>query len=136
MSERVMKIPEFEYFDMGGKYSGNKRGRNEDDFNYRITPKDDITVQTWYGVNCFELSEQVSEAVFEKTRDGYHAMLDWIEEEFRTWNKSHRLISRMNGTFAIPEKDKFYVVIGKTDEEMSEEEMQFYLDLNHMEPYL
>ena len=79
-SERVFKIPEFEYFDMGGKYSGNKRGTSEDDFNYHIIPKDDIRVEVWYGVNCFDLSEIIAEQVFEKTRDGYHSMLDWIEE--------------------------------------------------------
>ena len=35
--DRVFKIPEFEYFDMGGKYSGCKRGKNFDDFSFRIT---------------------------------------------------------------------------------------------------
>jgi|GEM_PF-2539750 len=121
-SERVFKIPEFEYFDMGGKYSGNKRGTSEDDFNYHIIPKDDIRVEIWYGVNCFDLSEIVTEQVFEKTRDGYHAMLDWIEEQFHEWNKDHEVLTDMLGTWTIPEKDRFFVISGKRDNELTPEE--------------
>ena len=121
-SERVFKIPEFEYFDMGGKYSGNKRGTSEDDFNYHIIPKDDIRVEIWYGVNAFDLSEIVTEQVFEKTRDGYHAMLDWIEEQFREWNKEHKILTDALGTWTIPEKDRFFVVTGKCDNEFTPEE--------------
>lgn len=102
MEEKVFKIPEFEYFDMGGKYSGNKRGENQQDFNYRITPKEQITVQTWYGINCFEKSELVSEAVFEKNREGYHTACDWIEEQFITWHESHELLGTNRGYWSPP----------------------------------
>lgn len=97
MSERVFKIPEFEYFDMGGKYSGCKRGTKQDDFNFRFTPGENILAQTWYGINCFDKSELVSQAEFEKTRDGYRAACDWVEEQFKVWNKEHALLSPGKG---------------------------------------
>ncbi len=125
-SERVFKIPEFEYFDMGGKYSGNKRGTSEDDFNYHIIPKDDIRVEIWYGINAFDLSEIVSEQVFEKTRDGYHAMLDWIEEQFQLWSKEHKLLDKKLGTWTILEKDRFFVISGKRDDELTPEEWEHF----------
>lgn len=95
--ERVFKIPEFEYFEMGGKYSGCKRGANLDDFNFRFTPKEKLTAQTWYGVNCFDKSELVAEAEFEITRDGYHAACDWVEEQFKIWHKEHELLPPNKG---------------------------------------
>ncbi len=42
-----IKIPEYEYFQMGGHYSGSKRGMNFDDFNFHIVPKDEIKVDVW-----------------------------------------------------------------------------------------
>jgi hypothetical protein len=98
--EREFKIPEFEYFDMGGKYSGCKRGTRFDDFSFRITPKEEITVQIWYDIKCFDKSETVSEAVFEKTRDGYHRMLDFIEEQYKEWLKEHSPRSNSLGYFS------------------------------------
>ncbi|MBQ2823073.1 MAG: hypothetical protein IJF18_00665 [Oscillospiraceae bacterium] len=98
--ERVFKIPEFEYFDMGGKYSGCKRGANFDDYSFRITPKEIITVQIWYDIKCFELSETVAEKEFELTRDGYREMLDWIEEQYWVWRKDHMPKSNMLGYYA------------------------------------
>lgn len=102
MDERVFNIPEFEYFDMGGKYSGCKRGTKQDDFNFRFTPKEKISAQIWYGINCFDKSELVTEAEFEKTRDGYHSACDWVEEQFRVWNKEHDLISPGMGYWSKP----------------------------------
>ncbi len=98
--DKAFKIPEFEYFNMGGKYSGCKRGMNLDDFNFRITPKEEITVQIWYDIKCFDLSEKVAEAEFELTRDGYHEACDWIEEQFKIWLKDHKLRSNDLGYFA------------------------------------
>ena len=71
-----IKIPEYEYFQMGGHYSGSKRGMNFDDFNFHIVPKDEIKVDIWYGVKCYDLSEMVSDKVFEQSNDGYHEMID------------------------------------------------------------
>ena len=86
----VFKIPEYEYFEMGGKYSGCKRGDKFDDYSFRITPtKEDITIQIWYDIRCFDLSETVAEKVFAQSREGYHEMLDWIEEQYWIWRKDH-----------------------------------------------
>lgn len=93
MSEKAFKIPEFEYFEMGGKYSGNKRGAEQDDFNFRFTPKEKLTAQVWYGLNCFEKSELVSEAEFEITHEGYRAACDWVEEQVQVWLKCHKQLS-------------------------------------------
>lgn len=92
MSERVFKIPEFEYFKMGGKYSGCKRGTEQDDFNFRFTPGEKLLAQTWYGIYCFDKSELVSDAEFDLTRDGYAAACDWVEEQFQSWKKEHELL--------------------------------------------
>ncbi len=99
-SERVFKIPEFEYFSMGGKYSGCKRGMKLDDFSFRITPGEKITVHIWYDVKCFELSETVAESEFELTRDGYLAACLWIEEQYKEWLKEHSVRSNELGYFA------------------------------------
>ena len=92
MSERVFKIPEFEYFNMGGKYSGCKRGTKQDDFNFRFTPGEKLLAQIWYGIYCFDKSELACEAEFDMTADGYHAACGWTEEQFRNWNKEHELL--------------------------------------------
>lgn len=60
MEEKAFNIPEFEYFEMGGKYSGNKRGAVQDDFNFRFTPKEKLLAQIWYGINCFETARKKS----------------------------------------------------------------------------
>ena len=86
-----IKIPEYEYFQMGGHYSGSKRGMNFDDFNFHIVPKDEIKVDVWYGVKCYDLSEMVDGKIFEQSNDGYHQMLDWIEEQYQIWLKDHKL---------------------------------------------
>lgn len=106
MSNRAFKIPEFEYFDMGGKYSGNRRGENQMDFNFRFTPKEKILAQVWYGINCFEKSELISEAEFEITRDGYHEACDWIEEQFQIWHKDHELLARNLGYWSPPADER------------------------------
>lgn len=86
-----IKIPEYEYFQMGGHYSGSKRGMNFDDFNFHIVPRDEIKVDVWYGVKCYDLSEMVDGKVFGQSNDGYHQMLDWIEEQYQIWLKDHKL---------------------------------------------
>ncbi len=107
MDEKAFKIPEFEYFEMGGKYSGNKRGSSRDDFNFRLTPKEKLEAQIWYGINCFEKSELVSEAEFDLTRDGYHAACDWIEEQVGVWLKEHKMLSPELGIWSKPPEDFF-----------------------------
>lgn len=93
MSEKTFKIPEFEYFSMGGKYSGCKRGSAQDDFNFRFAPGDELNVQIWYGVNCFDKSELAAEKGFEMSEDGCRSACDWVEEQFRNWCKEHKLLS-------------------------------------------
>ncbi len=105
MGEKAFKIPEYEYFEMGGKYSGNKRGTKQDDFNFRIVPKEKITVQTWIGINCFEKSELLSEAEFELTREGYHAACDWIEEQVKLWCGEHEQLSPKLGYWSEQSED-------------------------------
>lgn len=100
MNEKAFKIPEFEYFEMGGKYSGCKRGAAQDDFNFRFTPGERLSAQTWYGINCFDKSELFAETEFDVTREGYIAACDWVEEQFRLWNKSHKLLPPDRGYFS------------------------------------
>lgn len=100
MNERAFNIPEFEYFEMGGKYSGCKRGLAQDDFNFRFTPKEKLTAQVWYGLNCFDKSELVSEEEFDITREGWKAACGWVEEQFRLWLENHSLLPPGRGYFS------------------------------------
>ncbi|MCM1328947.1 MAG: hypothetical protein NC253_05840 [Ruminococcus sp.] len=102
MNERIFKIPEFEYFEMGGKYSGCKRGAQQQDFNFRLTPGEKILAQVWYGVYCFDKSELVSESEFDKSRDGYRAACDWVEEQFKVWSENHEKLPPGRGSFSNP----------------------------------
>ncbi len=105
MSDKVFKIPEYEYFEMGGNYSGCKRGTNRDDFNFRISPKGAIKIQTWYDVKCFDKSILVNETEFEVTRDGYHAACEWIEKEYHEWEKEHTVRDSALGYFYDGDKE-------------------------------
>lgn len=99
-NDREFKIPEYEYFEMGGKYSGCKRGMNKDDFSFRITPSaENISLQIWYDIRCAELSEIVAEAEFEQNRDGYHQVCDRIEDEYKVWLQGHEVRSSEIGYF-------------------------------------
>lgn len=100
MNEKVFNIPEFEYFEMGGKYSGCKRGMSRDDFNFRFDPKEKLKAQIWYGLKCFDKSELVSEAEFDITKEGCRAACDWVEEQFRIWSKDHLLLPPGRGYFS------------------------------------
>ncbi|MBQ8826944.1 MAG: hypothetical protein IJ007_07620 [Oscillospiraceae bacterium] len=101
LDRNVFQIPEYEYFEMGGKYSGCKRGSKFDDYSFRITPtKEDITVQIWYDTRCFELSELVTEKVFAQSRDGHREMIAWIEEQYWVWRQEHIPKSNKLGYYA------------------------------------
>ncbi len=99
-----IKIPEYEYFEMGGHYSGSKRGMNFDDFNFHIVPKEEIKADVWYGVKSYDLSEMIDGKIFEQSREGYHQMLDWIEEQYQIWHKDHRLRSSKLGYYSEEKK--------------------------------
>lgn len=114
--DRVFKIPEFEYFEMGGKYSGCKRGKNSDDFSFRITPEEKLTVQIWYDIKCFELSETAAEQEFPLDRDGCRAAVDWIEEQFQIWHKDHKLKSSDLGYFAERPETPDWLITNYDDE--------------------
>lgn len=105
MEEKAFNIPEFEYFEMGGKYSGNKRGAAQDDFNFRFTPKEKLLAQVWYGINCFDKSELVTETEFDITREGYRAACEWVEEQVRVWLKEHKMLSPDLGIWSKPPEE-------------------------------
>lgn len=101
MTDREFKIPEYEYFQMGGKYSGCKRGMKMDDFSFRITPDDEkINLQIWYDIRCAELSEIVTEADFEQNRTGYLEMCGKIESEYKIWLEKHSVRENNIGYFS------------------------------------
>ncbi len=95
------KIPAFEYINMGGKYSGCKRGTALDDFSFEIIPdkENSMEVFIWHNAKCRELSEVVATSVFEKNEDGYNIMLDFIEERYQIWLKNHEILNELRGYF-------------------------------------
>lgn len=104
MKQNEFGIPDFDYFRMGGVYSGSVRGTERDDFNFRMSAKDGtLGAAIWYGLNCIELSEPVAKEDFESDREGYSAALKWIEERRVQWESAHKPLSPSIGSFYKPQ---------------------------------
>lgn len=73
---KVFEIPKFFYFDSGNDYSGS-RG----DFSYKITTGDNFKCMTWHGRLCSMKAEIEHEAEFDRTQEGFDAMIKWLEEQ-------------------------------------------------------
>jgi hypothetical protein len=89
-------VPVFEYYTNGGRYSGCKRSDKKDDFNYKvgIDKGDDgkfITVYIWYGIYCYEASEEVSHESFSADPEGLQKAYDYIDSAYDLWNEKRQL---------------------------------------------
>ena len=43
-----------------------------------------LEVQVWYGEYCMEESEIAAQAAFPESEAGYEALLDWMDQEYRS----------------------------------------------------
>lgn len=73
----IFEIPKFYYFDSGNDYSGSK-----DDFAYKIKTSDKFTCLTWHGKLCSMKAEIESSEEFDRTQEGFDAMIRWLEEQY------------------------------------------------------
>jgi hypothetical protein len=85
-------VPVFEYYKNGGKYSGCKRDDNHNDFNYKIEivkseDEKKLTVWIWYGIYCYDCSEEVSRESFSADPDGLTQAYECIDKAYDEWKE-------------------------------------------------
>lgn len=73
----IFEIPKFYYFESGNDYSGS-RG----DMSYKIQNGDMMKCLTWHGKLCSMKADIEHEAEFEKTQEGFEAMIKWLEDRY------------------------------------------------------
>ncbi|MDE5936098.1 MAG: hypothetical protein K2G83_01655 [Ruminococcus sp.] len=73
----IFEIPKFYYFDSGNDYSGSK-----DDFSYKIITDKTLRAMTWHGKICSMKAVIEYEQNFERTQEGFDAMVKWLEEKY------------------------------------------------------
>lgn len=73
----IFDIPKFYYFQSGNDYSGSKG-----DFSYKVVTFDTMKCLTWHGRLCSMKAEIEHEQEFEKTQEGFDAMIKWLEEKY------------------------------------------------------
>ena len=74
----IFEIPKFYYFESGNDFSGSKG-----DFSYKICNGDVLKCMTWHGRLCSMKAEIEHEAEFERTQEGFDAMIKWLEEQYK-----------------------------------------------------
>lgn len=74
----IFEIPKFYYFESGNDFSGSKG-----DFSYKICNGDVLKCMTWHGRLCSMKAEIEHEAEFERTQEGFEAMIKWLEEQYK-----------------------------------------------------
>lgn len=73
----IFEIPKFYYFDSGNDYSGSK-----DDFSFKIITGEVFKALTWHGRLCSMKAEIENEKEFERSQEGFDAMIKWLEEMY------------------------------------------------------
>lgn len=73
----IFDIPKFYYFESGNDYSGSKN-----DLSYKILNGDMLKCMTWHGRLCSMKAKIENEAEFEKSQDGFDAMIKWLEDKY------------------------------------------------------
>lgn len=73
----IFEIPKFYYFDSGNDYSGSKN-----DFSYKVITGEKLKAMTWHGRLCSMKAEIENEQEFERSEDGFAAMIKWLEEMY------------------------------------------------------
>ena len=74
----IFEIPKFYYFESGNDFSGSKG-----DFSYKICNGDVLKCMAWHGRLCSMKAEIEHEAEFERTQEGFDAMIKWLEEQYK-----------------------------------------------------
>ena len=73
----IFEIPKFYYFESGNDFSGSR-----DDCSYKIVNGEKLKCMTWHGKLCSMKAEIESEAEFDRTEDGFRALIQWLESQY------------------------------------------------------
>ncbi|MBQ8582316.1 MAG: hypothetical protein IJ487_01070 [Ruminococcus sp.] len=73
----IFEIPKFYYFNCGNDFSGSK-----DSFSYKIITGEKLKCMTWHGRICSMKAQIENEAEFDRTQEGFDAMIKWLEERY------------------------------------------------------
>lgn len=74
---QIFEIPKFYYFDSGNDYSGSKGN-----FSYKIVNSGRLRCLTWHGKLCSMKATIENEKEFEKTPEGFDALIKWLESMY------------------------------------------------------
>ncbi|MBQ4575580.1 MAG: hypothetical protein IJA85_10380 [Clostridia bacterium] len=67
-------VPAIGFFENKNIYTGSSG-----DFRFRIAPDEEgLTVSVWLGKFCYEKSEMLDEAKFDKTEEGLETTVEWV----------------------------------------------------------
>lgn len=75
----IFEIPKFYYFESGNDFSGSR-----DDFSYKIVNGEKLKCLTWHGKLCSMKAEIESEAEFDRTEEGFKALIQWLESQYNS----------------------------------------------------
>ncbi len=81
-ASEIFEIPKFYYFDSGNDYSGSKG-----DFSYKIITAEKLRCMTWHGRLCSMKAEIEHDEEFERTQEGFDAMIKWLDSQY---TESHK----------------------------------------------
>ncbi len=74
----IFEIPKFYYFESGNDFSGSKG-----DFAYKICNGEKLKCMTWHGSLCSMKAEIEHESEFDRTQEGFDALIKWLEEQYK-----------------------------------------------------
>lgn len=74
---KIFEIPKFYYFDSGNDYSGSYG-----DIAFKIITGDNLKAMTWHGRLCSMKAEIEHEEEFDRTQEGFDAMIKWLEDRY------------------------------------------------------
>ncbi len=77
MANSLFSLLPLDYFTSGNSYTGSLHN-----FNYKLTPKEQLCAQVWYGKMCSEKSEIAAEEQFPLSNEGIALLLQWLENEY------------------------------------------------------
>lgn len=73
----IFEIPKFYYFDSGNDYSGSCG-----DIAFKVITGDKLKAMTWHGRLCSMKAEIEHEEEFDRTQEGFNAMIKWLEDRY------------------------------------------------------
>lgn len=78
-------IPKLLYFQNGASFIGSISNAGQQEFRFKITPKDGkLSAEVWYGPLCYECSQMTNQSEFEMDAPGRDQMLEWLSNNYKS----------------------------------------------------